>query len=359
MKKISKVVLALASIFALVGCGESSGGKNETIDNATATKRLQTVTEEMGKAAGFKVEGNESLSLSINQADYKDEENKDVKGTSLNLSSTGTFGLELLLEEAMPKAGKATASVAMDVSGTAANGHAEVSAEGYLKDGMLYGKYNSSVDQGGDAPSTDEGKSGVAAEAILGDLIGTIEGMKDKSVEEIIRSFVDIDIEEGVIDSYVNAAFTKLPTCNLTTNKKTETFSWKLTNADIDNMIDAAIMGQLPTLEESGLSQEKYDELVKETTNNATTIKALVSNILKINNAEVAISVYDAKYISGVKLDLDVEVAVPASLGVFPADTVFKLKSNLSGSISLLDANYTINYPADLESWLPTPETDQ
>lgn len=359
MKKISKVVLALASIFALVGCGESSGGKDEKIDNATATKRLQAVTEEMGKAAGFKVEGNESLSFAINQSDYKDELGNDVKGSSINLSSSGTYGLELLLENAMPNAGKATASVAMDVSGNLANGHAEISAEGYLKEGMLYAKYSSTVDQGSDQPTTDEGKTGASVDALLGDIIGTIGNMEDKSVEEIIRSFVDIDLEEGVIDSYVNAAFTKLPTCDFTTNKKTETFSWKLTNTDIDNMIDAAIMGQLPTLEESGLSQEKYDELVSEATNNANTIKAIVGNILKINNADVAISVYDAKYISGVNLNLDVEVAVPASLGIFPADTVFKLKSNLSGNISLLDANHTINYPADLESWLPTPETDQ
>ena len=112
---MSKVVLAFASIFALVGCGgENNGGDTtKTIENAAAVKRLQTVTEEMGKAAGFKVEGKESLSVSLKQADYKDTDNKDVKGGSLELTSTGNFNLELLLEEAMPKAGKAIFSLYM------------------------------------------------------------------------------------------------------------------------------------------------------------------------------------------------------------------------------------------------------
>ena len=105
------------------------------------------------------------------------------------------------------------------------------------------------------------------------------------------------------------------------------------------------------------LNEEEYNKLVANTTAKATTIKTLVSSIVKINNAQFSISIYDGKYISAVALDLDVELNFAASLEIFPSDTSIKLKASASSEISLLDANYTITYPEDMESWLPAPDT--
>ena len=106
------------------------------------------------------------------------------------------------------------------------------------------------------------------------------------------------------------------------------------------------------------MSEEDYNALVAATTAKATTIKTLVSSIVKINNSQFSISIYDGKYISAVALDLDVELNFAASLEIFPSDTSIKLKASASSEISLLDANYTITFPEDLESWLPAPDID-
>lgn len=365
MKKMSKVVLAFASIFALVGCGgENNGGDTtKTIENAAAVKRLQTVTEEMGKAAGFKVEGKESLSVSLKQADYKDTDNKDVKGGSLELTSTGNFNLELLLEEAMPKAGKATASITTDASGSEISGHADVSAEAYLKEGYVYAKstVTTPAEKEGDDPVVEENKTGMNIAPMLEDIKGTLNNLEGKRPSEIINMIPDISIDEenaAMFDHAVNVITKNLPNCNLSTNKKTDTLSWKLTNADIENIIDKYFASTLPAPGETDLSEEDYNALVAATTAKATTIKTLVSSIVKINNAQFSISIYDGKYISAVALDLDVELNFAASLEIFPSDTSIKLKASASSEISLLDANYTITYPEDMESWLPAPDID-
>ncbi len=365
MKKMSKVVLAFASIFALVGCGgQNNGGETtETIENAAAVKKLQTVTEEMGKAAGFKVEGKESLSVSLKQADYKDTDNKDVEGGSLELTSTGNFNLELLLEEAMPKAGKATASITTDASGSEISGHADVAAEAYLKEGYVYAKstVTTPAEKEGDDPVVEENKTGMNIAPIFEDIKGTLDNLEGKKPSDIINMIPDLSIDEEdapKFDNAVNVIIANLPNCNLSTNKKTDTLSWKLTNADIENIIDKYYASTLPAPGETDLSEEDYNALVASTTAEATAIKTAVSSILKINKAQFSISIYDEKYISGVALDLDVELNFAASLEIFPSDTTIKVKASASSKISLLDANYTITFPEDLESWLPAPDTD-
>lgn len=361
MKKMSKVVLAFASIFALVGCG--GGETTETIENAAAVKRLQSVTEEMGKAAGFKVEGSESLSVSLKQADYKDTDDKDVKGGSLNLTSTGNFNLELLLEDAMPKAGKSTLSLTTDASGSEVSGHSEVASESYLKEGYLYAKstVTTPAEKEGEEPVVEETKTGLYVASALEDIKGTLDNLEGKTPSEIINMIPDISIDEedmAQFDYAINVITSNLPNCNVSTNKKTDTLSWKLTNKDIDNIIDKFYTSSLPEKGETDLSDEDYNAMVALATEKATVTKTLVSSILKINNAEFSISIYDGKYISKVAIDLDVELNFAASLEIFPSDTTIKVKASASSEISLLDANYTITFPEDLESWLPAPDTD-
>lgn len=195
---------------------------------------------------------------------------------------------------------------------------------------------------------------------MLEDIKGTLNNLEGKTPSEIINMIPDISIDEkdmAMFDHAVNVITKNLPNCNLSTNKKTDTLSWKLTNADIENIIDKYFASTLPAPGETDLSEEEYNKLVANTTTKATTIKTLVSSIVKINNAQFSISIYDGKYISAVALDLDVELNFAASLEIFPSDTSIKLKASASSEISLLDANYTITYPEDMESWLPAPDT--